>query len=71
MPYNRIAVYGHRGWASSVITKALAASGAPLKVLYRGGSDVSDLPSNITKVEVDVEDQDALVAALLNVDIVM
>ena len=71
MPYNRIAVYGHRGWASSAIVDSLAASGAPIKVFYRAGSDVSHLPSNITQIEVDVEDQSALVAALHDIDIVM
>ncbi|KAI0157914.1 NmrA-like family protein [Hypoxylon sp. FL1284] len=70
MSFHRIAVYGHRGWASSSIVKALASSGAPVKVLYRPSSDVSGLPSNVTKVEVDVENQDQLVAALQDVDIV-
>ncbi|KAK7414786.1 hypothetical protein QQX98_006388 [Neonectria punicea] len=69
--YNRIAVYGHRGWASSAIVDALAASNAPVKVLYRPGSDVAGLPSNVTKVEVDVQNHDALVAALQDVDIMI
>jgi putative NADH-flavin reductase len=71
MTYNRIAVYGHRGWVSSAIFAALVKSGAPVKVLYRPGSNVSDLPESITSVEVDVEDQKAVVAALQDVDIVM
>jgi nucleoside-diphosphate-sugar epimerase len=71
MTYNRIAVYGHRGWVSSAISAALVKSGAPIKVLYRPSSDVSDLPKGVTSVEVDVEDQAALVAALQDVDIVM
>ncbi|KAH8661798.1 NmrA-like family-domain-containing protein [Ilyonectria robusta] len=69
--YNRIAVYGHRGWASSKILEALAASKAPIKVLYRPGSDVSGLPPHVSKEEVDVEDQAALVAALQTIDIVI
>lgn len=71
MTYNRIAVYGHRGWVSSVIFAALVQSGAPVKVLYRPGSDVSDLPESVTSVKVDVEDQKAVEAALQDVDIVM
>lgn len=71
MPYNRIAIYGHRGWASSAIFNALANSGAPIRVLYRPGSTVSELPENVDAVEVDVGDQSALVAALKGIDIVM
>ncbi|KAJ5970416.1 uncharacterized protein N7479_000334 [Penicillium vulpinum] len=71
MTYNRIAVYGHRGWVSSTIFAALVQSGAPIKVLYRPSSDVSDLPEGITSVKVDVEDQQALEAALQDVDIVI
>jgi uncharacterized protein YbjT (DUF2867 family) len=72
-PFNRLAVYGHRGWASSAIAAALIKSGAPVKILHRPGSDTSQLPvaANCTKVEVDVEDQDALVSALQDVDILM
>lgn len=71
MTYNRIAIYGHRGWASSAIFAALMQSGAPVKVLYRPSSDISDLPESVTSVEVDVEDQQAVEAALEDVDIVM
>ncbi len=71
MSFNRIAIYGHRGWASSGIVSALVASGAPIKVLYRPGSDVSGLPSNVETVSVDVEDQESLISALSDVDIVM
>ncbi|KAM3501050.1 hypothetical protein MY10362_005869 [Beauveria mimosiformis] len=72
MSYNRIAVYGHRGRFSSKILSALIASGAPITVLYRPGSDVSSLPSGVPKIEVDVlDDQDALVAALQDIDIVL
>ncbi|KAI6084756.1 NmrA-like family protein [Hypoxylon rubiginosum] len=71
MTFNRIAVYGHRGWASSAIFNALVSSGAPIKVLYRPGSDVSSLPSNVAKVEVDVENQEQLIAALQDIDIVI
>ncbi|KAF6811533.1 NmrA-like family protein (Rossmann-fold NAD(P)(+)-binding protein) [Colletotrichum sojae] len=71
MAFNRIAVYGHRGWAGSRIVEALIALGAPIKVLYRPGSDVSDLPAIVTTVEVDVDDEQALVDALQDVDIVI
>ncbi|PYI07317.1 NAD(P)-binding protein [Aspergillus sclerotiicarbonarius CBS 121057] len=71
MIFNRIAIYGHRGWASSAIVQALGLSGAPIRVLYRPGSDISTLPSNVTAVEVDVADQDALVDALKDIDIVI
>jgi nucleoside-diphosphate-sugar epimerase len=71
MTFNRIAVYGHRGWASSAIVNALVASGAPIKVLYRPSSDVSELPPSVTTTSVDVEDQKALISALQDIDIVM
>lgn len=71
MTFNRIAVYGHRGWGSSSIVDALIASGAPVKVLYRHGSDISSLPGHVTKVEVDVDDEAALIDALQNIDIVV
>ncbi|KAI1391576.1 NmrA-like family protein [Hypoxylon trugodes] len=70
MSFNRIAVYAHRGWASSAIVKALISSGAPVKVLYRPGSDVSNLPSSVATTEVDLENQSQLVNALQDVDIV-
>lgn len=71
MSVNRIAIYGHRGWASVAILAALVASGAPIRVLYQPGSDISNLPESVTKVEVDVADQDKVIAALQNIDIVM
>ncbi|PYH81316.1 NAD(P)-binding protein [Aspergillus uvarum CBS 121591] len=71
MHYNRIAVYGHRGWASSVIVHALASSGAPIRVLHRPGSDISTLPGNVSAVEVDVSDETAVIAALADIDIVI
>ncbi|BCS30148.1 uncharacterized protein APUU_80451A [Aspergillus puulaauensis] len=71
MPSNRIAVYGHRGWASSAIVAALIASGAPIKVLYRPGSDISSLPNSVAKIAVDLDDQDTVVAALQDVDVVI
>ncbi|EHK48409.1 uncharacterized protein TrAtP1_009852 [Trichoderma atroviride] len=69
--FNRIAVYGHRGWASSAIVDALIASGAPLKVLYRHDSDVSRLPDDLPKVAVDLDDEEALIGALEDVDILI
>ncbi|CAG8053523.1 unnamed protein product, partial [Penicillium salamii] len=71
MTFNRIAVYGHRGWASSQIVKALASSGAPLRVLHRPGSDTSSLPTNVEVVEVDLADQASLVEKLKDIDIVV
>ncbi|GKT52982.1 NmrA-like family protein [Colletotrichum tofieldiae] len=71
MTFNRIAVYGHRGWASSSIVEALISSGAPVKVLYRAGSDTSDLPAHITKTEVNVDDEAAVIDALQDIDIVI
>ncbi|KAJ4258507.1 hypothetical protein NW757_003075 [Fusarium falciforme] len=71
MSFNRIAVYGHRGWATTRIVAALIASGAPITVLHRAGSDTSALPASVPKIEVDVFDEDALVNALQNIDIVL
>ncbi|KAJ5881345.1 uncharacterized protein N7529_000017 [Penicillium soppii] len=71
MTFNRIAVYGHRGWASSEIVGALASSGAPLRVLHRPGSDTSSLPANVEVVEVDLMDQTSLVEKLKDIDIVI
>lgn len=72
MSFNRIAVYGHRGWAGSAIFKALVASGAPVKVIYRPGSDVSSIPSGLAKIELDIEkQQEELIAALQDIDILM
>lgn len=71
MSFNRIAVYGHRGWASSAIVAALIESGTPIKVLYRPGSDISSLPDSVTKIASDLDDQDTIIAALQDVDIVL
>ncbi|KAH9213917.1 nmrA-like family protein [Leptodontidium sp. 2 PMI_412] len=71
MSANRIAVYGHRGRFSSRIVSVLIASDAHITVLYRPGSDISNLPARVPKIEVDVLDQDALVAALQNINIVL
>lgn len=71
MSFNRIAVYGHRGFASFQIVLALIDSGAPITVLYRSSSDTSNLPPGVKKIEVDVFDEDAFVDALRDIDIVM
>lgn len=71
MAFNRIAVYGHRGFVGSRIVPALIASGAPITVLHRPSSDTSNLPEHVRKIEVDVLDEDALVDALQDIDIVM
>jgi nucleoside-diphosphate-sugar epimerase len=71
MLYNRIAIYGHRGWASSAITQALLTTRAPAKLLYRPGSNANGLKGDFDEVEVDIQYQDALRAALKDVDILM
>ncbi|KAF5628855.1 hypothetical protein F52700_7948 [Fusarium sp. NRRL 52700] len=71
MSFNRIAVYGHRGFVASQVVPALIASGAPITVLHRSTSDTSSLPEHVKKIQVDVLDQDALVAALQDIDIVI
>lgn len=71
MPFNRIAIYGHRGWASSAIAQALLTSGAPAKLLYRPGSSSNGLKGNFEEIQVDINDQDALRAALEDVDILV
>ncbi|GLA28229.1 NAD(P)-binding protein [Aspergillus phoenicis ATCC 13157] len=71
MAFNRIAVYGHRGFVASRVVPALIASGAPITVLHRSTSDTSNLPEHVRKIEVDVFDEDALVDALQDIDIVL
>ncbi|RDH36747.1 hypothetical protein BDQ94DRAFT_167619 [Aspergillus welwitschiae] len=71
MAFNRIAVYGHRGFVGSRVVPALIASGAPITVLHRSTSDTSNLPEHVRKIEVDVFDEDALVDALQDIDIVL
>ncbi|KAF4335853.1 hypothetical protein FBEOM_10278 [Fusarium beomiforme] len=71
MAFNRIAVYGHRGFVGSRVVPALIASGAPITVLHRPTSDTSNLPDHVRKIEVDVLDEDALVGALQDIDIVI
>ncbi|KAJ6018225.1 hypothetical protein N7451_001604 [Penicillium sp. IBT 35674x] len=71
MSFNRLAVYAHRGWASSKIFESLARSGAPVRVLYRPGSDISNVPSGVEAVEVDTRDRDALKASLKDIDILI
>lgn len=57
MAFNRIAVYGHRGWASAAIFKALANSGARIRVLHQPTPDTSMLPANVSTSSVDMRDQ--------------
>ncbi|CAI6043957.1 unnamed protein product [Clonostachys chloroleuca] len=71
MAFNRIAVWGHRGFVGSAVVTALIASGAPVTILHRPGSDTSHLPYHVKKIEVDDLDEDALVAALQDIDIVI
>ncbi|KAM0209898.1 hypothetical protein ACHAQD_010917 [Fusarium lateritium] len=71
MAFNRIAVWGHRGFVGSRVVPTLIASGAPITVLHRPGSDTSSLPDDVKRIEVDVLDEDALVAALQDIEIVL
>ncbi|KAH8425304.1 uncharacterized protein LDX57_003061 [Aspergillus melleus] len=71
MAFNRIAVYGHRGFVGSRVVAALIASGAPITVLHRPSSDTSNLPQHVRKIEVDVLVEDALVDTLKDIDIVI
>ncbi|KAJ5730907.1 uncharacterized protein N7483_005415 [Penicillium malachiteum] len=48
-----------------------AESSAPIRVLYRPGSDISNVPSHVEKVEVDLEDQDAVRKSLQDIDILI
>ncbi|KAF7525632.1 hypothetical protein G7054_g11008 [Neopestalotiopsis clavispora] len=69
--HNRIAIYGHRSWAGAPFTQAIAAAGAPVKVLYRPGSDISGVPAGVTCIEVDIDDKAALITVLEDVDILI
>ncbi|KAI0397528.1 NAD(P)-binding protein [Xylariaceae sp. FL0594] len=71
MSFNRIAIYGHRGWVGSPVLRALAATGAPIKVIHRAGSDVSALPAGVQAAEVNMDDPESIVPALQDVDIVL
>lgn len=71
MSHNRIAVFGHRGWASSAIVDALSSNGASVTVLHRAGSDTHNLRAGVKKIQVDIDDHEALIAALQDIDIVM
>ncbi|KAI0971274.1 NAD(P)-binding protein [Xylaria arbuscula] len=71
MSFNRIALYGHRGWVGSPVLAALAATGAPIKVLHRAGSDVSSLPAGVATAEVDLDNPQTLIPALRDIDIVL
>ncbi|OJJ97399.1 hypothetical protein ASPACDRAFT_45490 [Aspergillus aculeatus ATCC 16872] len=68
---NRIAVYGHRGWVGSAIVQSLSESPAVVKVLYRPESNARGLPPNVIAVQVDITDEEALVSALQDVDILI
>lgn len=71
MSFNRIAIYGHRGWVGSAVLRALTGTGAPIKVLHRAGSDISSIPSGVTSAVVDLDDAQTLVPALQDIDIVL
>ncbi|KAI0551942.1 NAD(P)-binding protein [Xylaria curta] len=71
MSFNRIAIYGHRGWVGSAVLGALAATGAPIKVLHRAESDISSLPADVTTAMVDLDDPQTLIPALQDIDIVL
>ncbi|KAI1125135.1 NAD(P)-binding protein [Nemania abortiva] len=71
MSFNRIAIYGHRGWVGSPVLRALAATGAPIKVLHRAGSDISSLPKGVSTAEIDLDDAGTIIPALQDIDIVL
>ncbi|KAI0465551.1 NAD(P)-binding protein [Xylaria cf. heliscus] len=71
MSFNRIAIYGHRGWVGSPVVRALAATGAPIRVLHRAESDVSSLPAGVTTATVDLDDAKTIIPALQDIDIVL
>jgi nucleoside-diphosphate-sugar epimerase len=66
-----IAILGHRGWVAAHVIKALLKTEATLKVIHRPGSSTSDLPETVQQVEASLDDEDALVNALRDVDIAM
>ncbi|KAF4968098.1 hypothetical protein FSARC_4459 [Fusarium sarcochroum] len=69
--FNRIAVYGHRGWASSAIMNALIAVGGPVTVLHRSDSDTSALPIGTPTREIDLQDSKSICNALKDIDILI
>ena len=69
--FNRIAVYGHRGWASSAIVNALIAAGGPVTVLHRSDSDTSALPTGTPTRVIDIQNAQSIHDALKDIDILM
>lgn len=69
--FNRIAVYGHRGWASSAIVKALIAAGGPVTILHQATSDTSGLPAGTPTITIDVKNVESIKNALRDIDILM
>ncbi|KAH6957483.1 hypothetical protein DER45DRAFT_632392 [Fusarium avenaceum] len=69
--FNRIAVYGHRGWASSAIANALIATGGPVRVLHRSDSDTSALPAGTSTREIDIQNTTSIQHALKDIDILI
>jgi hypothetical protein len=68
---NRIGILGHRGWAAGHILQALLSTGATLKIIHRPGSDTSALPAHVSAVEASLDNEDALVRAFEDVDVMM
>ena len=69
---NKLAIIGHRGWAATPITRALAeASAHPVRILHRHGSDITQLPANTEAVPVALDDEDSLTKAVSDIDICM
>jgi len=66
-----IAVFGHTGLLGKPLTAALAETTATVKVLYRAGSDVSQLPAGVETTEISYDDEAGLTKALSGVDIVV
>ncbi|KAI1109831.1 NAD(P)-binding protein [Nemania sp. NC0429] len=71
MSLNRIAIYGHRGWVGSSVLRALAATGASIKVLHRVGSDIASLPAGVITAKVDLGNPHSLITTLQDIDVLL
>ncbi|KAF7946972.1 uncharacterized protein EAE97_004221 [Botrytis byssoidea] len=69
---NKTAIIGHRGWAAGPIVEALAtASVQPIRILYRAGSPVGNMPKNVELAEYSWDQESSLETALRGVDILI
>ncbi|KAF7887345.1 hypothetical protein EAF00_009639 [Botryotinia globosa] len=66
---NKVAIIGHRGWAAGPIVEALAtASVQPIRILYRAGSTVGNVPKNVELAEYSWDQESSLETALREAD---